>query len=428
VKPESDTREPGFGFLSRLPWKRLAFWAGFIGVLALLRDFLDILLLTFVLSFICGNACAFMGRVFDHDESPGLRRARIIGFYGLVAGLATVGISITYPYFLDQGKAMLKRVGDVSMWAPVEEPGSPLSPPAPPGEASAPAEGPLFASPGQTPTHLGKWPKERVEKLFWRFLGQEEFDRFRESSVYTATLGITQNLLNAVMPQLTQQLGRVLEDFLRYVVIFFLALVLSLILTLEQPRLRELFADLEETRVGAFYREIKPSVVAFANILGKAFATQALIAVVNTALTALGLAILGIPNGFVLCGIVFVCSFIPVLGVILSTVPIALSALKGGGGLLVLYAVLWIAGVHALKVYLLYPRLVGSFMRVHPLIAIVILVAAEKLFGLWGLILGVPVSYYLYHHWVIGDDEAIAQLPIGPFGKRARTETGSAGA
>jgi predicted PurR-regulated permease PerM len=52
---------------------------------------------------------------------------------------------------------------------------------------------------------------------------------------------------------------------------------------------------------------------------------------VNTVLTAIGLVVLGIPHAFVLSGIVFVCSFIPVLGVIISTVPIALSAVRAGG-------------------------------------------------------------------------------------------------
>jgi predicted PurR-regulated permease PerM len=425
VEPEKQIPERWFGFLSQIPWKRLLFWAGFVGILALLHDVFDIVFLTFVLSYIFGNACTFIGRLFDPDESPTLHHARVIGFYGLVAGLAAVAISITYPHFLDEGKTMVKRVGDVCMWVPAEEEGSALPRESAPGAPTTSVEGPLFASEGQT---LGKWPKERVEKLLWRLLGQEEFDRFRESPVYTATLGITQNLLNAVMPQLTLRIGRVVEDFLRYVIIFFLALVLSLMLSLEQPRWRGIFAGLEETRAGPFYLEIKPSVLAFVHILGKAFAAQALLAVVNTVLIALGLAILGVPNTFVLCGIVFVCSFIPVLGVIISIVPIALSALKGGGGLLVLYTLLWIAGVQILKAYFIVPRLVGGFLRVHPLVALPILLAAENLFGLWGLILGVPVSYYLYHHWVLGDDEAIARLPVGPFGRRDGTETAGAGA
>jgi predicted PurR-regulated permease PerM len=424
MKPDAALDERGVGFLGRLAWKRLTFWAGFIGILCLLHDFLDVLFFTFVFTFICGRACGFLARLFECTGAPGQRRAMVIAFYGLIAGLLTVGISIAYPHVLEQGKVMIKRVGDVSIWAEAmaetEEP-PPADPEATASSGAAPAGSqPLFAGAALRSSELGKWPKERVERLLWRFLGQEAFDPFRESSIYTATLGITQNLLNAVMPPLTQRLGRVFEDFLRYMVNLYLALLLSLILVLELPKLREMSKALEESRLGGFYREILPSLVSLATILGKAFEAQALVAVVNTALTAIGLVVLGVPHAFVLSGIVFVCSFIPVLGVVISTVPIALSALREGGGMLVLYVVLWIAGVYALKAYLLYPRIVGTFMRVHPVFAVVILIAAQELFGLWGLILGVPLCYYLYHHWIKGDDEEIARIPLGP--QRAKEE------
>jgi predicted PurR-regulated permease PerM len=418
VEPNTGLGERGFGFLWRLPWKRLAFWAGFLCVLYLLRDFFDILFFAFLFTYIFGSACQFLVRHFDCERSLGRRQAIVIGFYALVTSLVTVSISIAYPHLLEQGKVMIKRVGDVSIWADADE-----SPGAAPAAATSPrptATGtrPLFVA-SETASQLGKWPKERVEKLLWRFLGQEGFDRFRESSIYRATLGITQNLLNVVMPPLTQQLGRVFEDFLRYMVHLFLALLLSLIVILELPRLSALFRGLEQSRIGSFYREVTPSLVSFGTILGKAFGAQALVAVVNTALTAVGLLLLGIPHAFVLSGIVFVCSFIPVLGVVFSTVPIALSAVKAGGGMMVLWGVLWIAAVYSLKAYLLYPRLVGSFMRVHPLLVVVILIAAEELFGFWGLVLGVPVCYYLYHHWVRGDEAELARTPIGPLRKPA---------
>ncbi len=66
-------------------------------------------------------------------------------------------------------------------------------------------------------------------------------------------------------------------------------------------------------------------------LLGRAIEAQAAIAVINTVLTLVGLLLLGIPLVAMLSVIVFVCSFVPVLGVFISTTPIVLVALNAGG-------------------------------------------------------------------------------------------------
>ena len=58
---------------------------------------------------------------------------------------------------------------------------------------------------------------------------------------------------------------------------------------------------------------------------------QARIAMVNTALTALGMWALAIPGVGLLSLFVFICSFIPIAGVFISTVPIAFVALTEYG-------------------------------------------------------------------------------------------------
>ncbi len=56
---------------------------------------------------------------------------------------------------------------------------------------------------------------------------------------------------------------------------------------------------------------------------------QARIALVNTALTAAGMWLLAIPGIGLLSLFVFICSFIPIAGCIISTVPIGFVALTG---------------------------------------------------------------------------------------------------
>ena len=68
-------------------------------------------------------------------------------------------------------------------------------------------------------------------------------------------------------------------------------------------------------------------VVTFGRIFGKALQAQSAIAVANTALTYLGMLLFDIRGARGLSLIVFLCSFVPVAGVILSTGPIGLVAL-----------------------------------------------------------------------------------------------------
>ena len=59
--------------------------------------------------------------------------------------------------------------------------------------------------------------------------------------------------------------------------------------------------------------------------------TQARIALVNTALTAAGMWALAIPGIGLLSLFVFICSFIPIAGCFISTVPIGFTALTEYG-------------------------------------------------------------------------------------------------
>lgn len=67
-------------------------------------------------------------------------------------------------------------------------------------------------------------------------------------------------------------------------------------------------------------------VTTFGRIFGKALQAQSAIAVCNTALTSLGLVALRVSGVGLLSLLVFLCSFIPVAGVIISTVPIGVVA------------------------------------------------------------------------------------------------------
>jgi predicted PurR-regulated permease PerM len=68
--------------------------------------------------------------------------------------------------------------------------------------------------------------------------------------------------------------------------------------------------------------------------------------------------------------------------------------------------VLWlIAGIlviHAIEAYMLNPLIYGRHLRLHPVAVLLILIIAEHLVGVWGLLLGVPIAAFVLKYLVEG--------------------------
>ena len=176
-----------------------------------------------------------------------------------------------------------------------------------------------------------------------------------------------------------------------------LGLLFSFLILIDLKRIRNSIEGLRNSRVGDFYLEAAEPVARFGMLLGRAIEAQAVIACLNTVLTLIGLLVLGIPLVAMLSVIVFACSFLPVIGVFLSTVPIVLVALNAGGLGLSLSAVVLVAVIHAVEAYLLNPLIYGRHMKLNPVLTVIILYVAYHAFGLWGMLLGVPVARYFIH-------------------------------
>ncbi|NJN45924.1 MAG: AI-2E family transporter [Candidatus Competibacteraceae bacterium] len=124
---------------------------------------------------------------------------------------------------------------------------------------------------------------------------------------------------------------------------------------------------------------------------------QAVIALINTLLTAIGLLLLNIPSLMTLSLVVFACSFIPVAGVFLSSTPIVLVALNNGGIMLSLAVVALITFIHLIEGYVLNPWIYGQHLSLNPVLVIIILFVGYHSFGIWGMVLGLPVTLYFLH-------------------------------
>jgi predicted PurR-regulated permease PerM len=192
-----------------------------------------------------------------------------------------------------------------------------------------------------------------------------------------------------------------------------LALLFSYLILVDLNRIKSGIGRLRTSRVGDFYEEAAPPIARFGILLGRAIEAQAVIAVVNTVLTLVGLLILDIPLVAMLSVIVFVCSFVPVLGVFISTTPIVLVALNAGGPGLSLAAIGLVIVIHAIEAYILNPVIYGRHLKLNPVLTLIILYVGYHAFGLWGMLLGVPVARYFIHD-VLG-------VPFRERGRIART-------
>jgi predicted PurR-regulated permease PerM len=176
-----------------------------------------------------------------------------------------------------------------------------------------------------------------------------------------------------------------------------LALLFSYLILVDLNRIKSGIGRLRTSRVGDFYAEAAPPIARFGILLGRAVEAQAAIAVVNTVLTLIGLLLLDIPLVAMLSVIVFVCSFVPVLGVLISTTPIVLVALNTGGPGLSLAAIGLVIVIHAIEAYVLNPLIYGRHLKLNPVLTLIILYVGYHAFGFWGMLLGVPVARYFIH-------------------------------
>jgi predicted PurR-regulated permease PerM len=261
---------------------------------------------------------------------------------------------------------------------------------------------------------------------------QEIFERMERAKLYAEwkrgeLAGKLQEKIEehalALMSSLGGAIGQLVPKILLFPMQLLTALLLSFLITIDVPRLRSGLEKLSRTRFRHVYWEIKPGLVSFGLLIGRAFQAQGIIAIVNSALTWIAIHFLGIQNAAFLCFIVFLCSFVPVLGVVFSSVPIAIMALTQDGGSFTLAAssIAAILLIHFLETSVLNPRILGNMLHLHPVLVLTILAVCEHFFGVWGLLLGVPVVVYVIRFVILQEGiPGFIEMP-----KAISTEVGS---
>lgn len=180
-----------------------------------------------------------------------------------------------------------------------------------------------------------------------------------------------------------------------------LAFVLSFIFIVDRERLKKYLLGIKKSSFNFLYKEYKIIFDKIIKSFGIIFKAQATIALVNAVLTTIWLIGIGLIHGgsfpylLTLALIVFICGFIPVLWVFISSIPILFVAYSIiGGYTVVIEIILLIAIVHVIEAYYLNPKIVSRFIEVPMSLTFIILIISEHFFWIAWLLIGISCFYF----------------------------------
>lgn len=214
-----------------------------------------------------------------------------------------------------------------------------------------------------------------------------------------------QTLANEVLPLVTSILKSTGKLLLNLV----LSIIFSFVFLWDIQFFREALPRLRQTRIDFLYDELAPHLVKYFTILGNVFQAQILVATLNAVLTLIGLLLLSIPHVALLTVFVWILGLIPVIGVIISTVPIALLCLVEEGIGLMMKSILLVIVIHMIEAYILNPRIQGAVLKVHPVFMLIVIFLGEHFAGIYGIFLGIPLTLYFFQDLIRRDETPVVQ-------------------
>lgn len=126
--------------------------------------------------------------------------------------------------------------------------------------------------------------------------------------------------------------------------------------------------------------------------LGAYTRTQLTVAAINAAGVGIGALVLRVPFVIPIVVVVFLASFVPIIGTLVAGVIPTVLALVDRGPVIAIAMLAIVVVVHQLESHVLQPILMGHAVALHPLAVIVVVTAGTYLFGIVGALFAVPVT------------------------------------
>ena len=175
----------------------------------------------------------------------------------------------------------------------------------------------------------------------------------------------------------------------------FIALILSFAIIAEKSKIAQFGTNMKKSSVSFLYDYFVTYGGGFCVTFGQVMKVQITIAFINAIITTIALSIFGYPAVGGLGLMVFILGLIPVAGVIISFIPLAVIGFTVGGLMTVVKIIIFILLLHAFEAYFLNPKLMSRRTKLPVSFVFLILLIGEHYMGVWGLLIGVPVFIFL---------------------------------
>ena len=145
-----------------------------------------------------------------------------------------------------------------------------------------------------------------------------------------------------------------------------------------------------------FFQDINSTLAAYIR-------AQLLACVMIGVVCSVGFALFGLPSPLVLGLIAGMLEFVPLVGpLVVAILAVLLALLQSGFGMAFL-VLLFLGVLRIIQDYVIYPRLIGHGIHLHPLAVILAILAGAEIAGVAGIFLAIPVIAVLtvsYRHWL----------------------------
>ncbi|ALJ23444.1 hypothetical protein AO203_06060 [Lactobacillus gallinarum] len=132
-----------------------------------------------------------------------------------------------------------------------------------------------------------------------------------------------------------------------------------------------------------------------------------------------GYMIIGLPYGLALAILAGFMNLIPYFGTPLAIIPVFVIAIMTSGSMVIKVLVVFLIE-QAIETRILSPLVMGNKMEMHPVTTILLLIGASSVWGLWGVIFGIPIyailkiivsrvyNYYLRESEIFSETDAVS--------------------
>jgi predicted PurR-regulated permease PerM len=123
--------------------------------------------------------------------------------------------------------------------------------------------------------------------------------------------------------------------------------------------------------------------------------TQLLVASIDAVGIGLGAALLGVPLAIPVAVLVFLGSFIPIVGAVVTGAVAVFLALVYNGPFIAVLMLIVVLGVQQLEGHVLQPLLMGAAVKVHPLGVVLVVAGGALVGGIPGALFAVPLAAFV---------------------------------